>query len=79
MEKNSSLMKKEFDKEPVYSNTNKYIKTKINSFGEKVNTNFQGRKLSKQNTLNRCSPMIMLDSVIKVGKKILSSNILEKV
>ena len=57
-------MNKKFDKEPVFSNTNKYIKTKINSFGDKVNINL---------------PMIMLDSVIKVSKKIFSSNSLGRV
>ena len=72
-------MNKKFDKEPVFSNTNKCLKTKIYSFGDKVNINFQGRKISKQNTVYKCLPMIMLDSVIKVGKKIFSSNTLGRV
>ena len=36
----SSLIGKGFDSEPVYGDNNKYIKTKIKSYGDKVNTNF---------------------------------------
>ena len=32
-ERVSSLMNIEFDSEPVYGDNNKYIKTKINSYG----------------------------------------------
>ena len=43
-EKVSSLMNKECDSEPVYGHNDKYIKTKINSYGDNVNTNFHGKK-----------------------------------
>ena len=33
-------MNKEFDSELVYGDSDKYIKTKIKSYGHKVNTNF---------------------------------------
>ena len=48
----SSLIGKEFDSEPVYGDNDKYIKTKIKSYEEKVNTNFQAKKIPKnmQNT-----------------------------
>ena len=46
-EKISNLMNIEFDSEPVYGDNDKYIKTKINLYGDKVNTNFQGKKLPK--------------------------------
>ena len=39
-ERVSSLMNIEFDSEPVYGDNDKYIKTKIKSYGDKVNTNF---------------------------------------
>ena len=54
---------------PVYDNNDKYIKTKINSYGNKVNTNFQGKKILKENELYKCLSLIMLDSVIRVTKK----------
>ena len=41
-------MNKEFDSEPVYGDRDKYVKTKINSYGDEINTNFQGRKLTKK-------------------------------
>ena len=44
----SSLMNKEFDSEPVYGDSDKYIKAKANSYGDKVNTNFQSKKIPKE-------------------------------
>ena len=44
----SSLMNKEFDSGPVYGDNDKYIKTKIKSYGDKINTNFQGKKNTKR-------------------------------
>ena len=41
----------ELDSEPVYGDNDKYIKTKTKSFGDKVNTNFQGKKISKKWTI----------------------------
>ena len=57
----------EFDSEPVYGDNDKYIKTKIKSYGDKINTNFQGKK-NKQNKTKEdasydCLSFIMLDSV----------------
>ena len=46
----SSLIGKAFDSGPVYDDSDKYIKTKIKSQGDKTNTHFQGRKLPKENT-----------------------------
>ena len=40
---------KNFDGESVYRDNDKYIKTKINSYGDKVNTNFHGKKIPKEN------------------------------
>ena len=59
----------EFDSEPVYVDNDKYIKTKIKSYGDKINTNFQGEKVPKENASYKCLSLIMLDSVIRVNKK----------
>ena len=61
--------KKEFDSEPVYGDVDKYIKTKIKTYGDKVNTNFQDQKVPKENASYKCISLIMLDSVIRVNKK----------
>ena len=45
-----SLMKKEFDSESVYDDSDKYINTKIKSYGDKVNTSFQDKKIPKETT-----------------------------
>ena len=49
-EKISSLVGKEFDSKPVYGDSDKYIKTKIKSCRDNVNTNFQDKKVPKENT-----------------------------
>ena len=62
-------MNKEFNSEPVYRDNEKYVKTKIKLYGDKVNTNFQGKKMPKENASYKCLRLIMLDSVIRVNKK----------
>ena len=44
-ERVSNLMNIEFDSEPVYSDNDKYIKTKMKMYEDRVNTNFQGKKM----------------------------------
>ena len=39
----------EFDSDPVYGDNDKYIKTKIKMYDYRVNTNFQGKKVPKEN------------------------------
>ena len=48
-ERVSILMDIEFHNEPIYGDNDKYIKTKMKSHGDKVNTNFQGKKNAKEN------------------------------
>ena len=38
----SNLMNIEFDSEPIYGDNDKYIKTKIKMYEDRLNTNFQG-------------------------------------
>ena len=64
-----NLMNIEFDSEPVYGDNDKYIKAKIKMYEDRVNTNFQGKKVSKENASYKCLSLIMLDSVIRVNKK----------
>ena len=40
-----SLINIEFYSEPIYGDNDKYMKTKIKSYADKVNTNFQGKKV----------------------------------
>ena len=41
-------MNVEFENEPVYLDNNIYIKAKTKSYGDKVNTNFEGKKYRKK-------------------------------
>ena len=77
-EKISSLMNIEFDSEPVYSDEDKYIKTKIKMYGDRVNINSQGKKVPKENASYKCLSLIMLDSVIRVNKKCYPQTLLEE-
>ena len=52
----SGLVGKKFDSEPVYGD--KYIKTEIKSYGDMVSTNFQGKKVSKENASYKCLSLI---------------------
>ena len=55
----------EFDSEPVSGGNDKYVK----SHGDKTSTNFQGKKIPKENTSYKCLSLIMPESVIRANKK----------
>ena len=77
-EKVSNLMNIKFDSEPVYGYNDKYMKTKIKLYGDKINTNFQGKKIPKENASYKCLSLMMLDSVIRVNKKYYPQTLLEE-
>ena len=54
------------------------LKTKIKSFEGKVNTNFQGKKIPKENKSYKSLSLIMLDFVIRVNKKYYPQTLLEE-
>ena len=57
----------EFGSEPVYGDNGKYIKTKIKMYEDRVNTNFQGKKIPKEKASYKCLSLIALDSVIRAN------------
>ena len=63
-----SLMSEEFDSDPVYGDNDEYIKTKIKSYGDQININFQGKKVPKENSLCKSISLTMLDFVITVNQ-----------
>ena len=77
-EKISNLMNIEFDSEPVYGDNDKYLKTKIKSYGDKINTNSQGKKVPKENASYKCLSLVMLDFFIRVNKKYYPQTLLEE-
>ena len=77
-EKICNLLNKEFDSEPVYGDNGKYIWAKIKMYGDKVNTNFQDKKMPKEKTVDKCLSSIMLDPVIRLTKKYYPQTLLEE-
>ena len=73
-EKIEELMNINFESRPVYGDNDKYIKTKIKVYADSIITNFHKNKIPKEKAPCKCLSIIMLDSVIKTNKKILSSN-----
>ena len=63
----------------VYGDVDKYIKAKIKAYGDKVNTNFQGQKVPKENASYKWISLIKLSSVIRVNKKYYPQTLLEDV
>ena len=63
------LLGTEFDSEPVYGDTDSYIKTKVKMYDNRVNNNFEGKEVPKVDASYKCLSLIMLDSVVEVGKK----------
>ena len=77
-EKTSILMNMEFDSEPIYGDNYQYKNAKINSYGDKVNTNFQGKKIPKENASYKCLSLVILDSALRVSKKYYPQKLLEE-
>ena len=65
----SGLLGIEFDSEPVYGDIDSYIKAKAKMYDNRVNTNFQGKVVPKGDASYKCLSLILLDSVVKGGKK----------
>ena len=47
-------------------------------YEDRVNTNFQGKKVPKESTSYKCLVLIMLDSVIRVNKMYYPQTLLEE-
>ena len=76
--KNEKLLKIKFDSKLVYGDDEKYIKTKIKTYGDSVITNFHSKKIPKEEAPCKCLSIIMLDSVIKAKRKYYPQTLLEE-
>ena len=47
-------------------------------YGDRVNTNFQGKKVPKENASYKCLSLIMLNSVFRANKKFYPQMLLEE-
>ena len=56
-----------FDSQPIYDD--KYIKTKLKTFSDMINTLFSDNEIPKERNHYICIAAICIDSILKVGKK----------
>ena len=61
-----------FDSEPVYGDNDKYLKTNIKMYEDRVNTNFQSKTIPKENVSYKCLSLLMLDSMLELLEQIKS-------
>ena len=73
-----TLLNTKFDNEPVSSNNDECIKTKIKIYDCNVNTIFQVKKVPNKNASQKCFSLIMLDPVVEVKKKYYPQTVLEE-
>ena len=72
------LLEIKFDSKPVYGDNEKYIKTKIKTYGDSVIKNFHSEKMPKEKAPCKCWSIIMLHSVIEPKKKYYPQALLEE-
>ena len=62
-----------FHSQPIYDE--KYIKTKVKTFSNVINTVFSNNEIPKERNHYTCIAVINIDSVMKIDKKKLSSSL----
>ena len=77
-EKVEKLMRIEFESKLVYTDDDKYIKTKIKIYAGSMITNFHNKKMPKEKAPCKCLSIIMLNSVIKANKRYYPQKLLEE-
>ena len=68
-DKIAGLLDVQFDGYPIYGDNEKYIKTKIRMYEDRIITNFQGKRTPKQNASYNCIALVSIDCVIRMNKK----------
>ena len=59
-------IKKEFESEPAHNE--KYLKTKINSYKGKINTNFHIHEIPNEGSQCICLSVILIDFIFRTSK-----------
>ena len=54
----NGLLGVKFDSEPVYGDTDSYVKTKVKMYDNRVNTNLKGKEIPKKDALCKCLSLI---------------------
>ena len=64
----NDLLNIRFDSEPIYDE--KYIKTKVKTFSNMINTLFSGNEIPRERIHYVCIAAICTDTVLTIDKKI---------
>ena len=62
-----SILNVKMHSQPIYDD--KYIKTKVKTFNNSINTLFSGDEIPKERTHNVCISAICIDSILRRDKK----------
>ena len=71
----TNFIEKRFDSDSVFND--KYLKTKIKNYEEKIITKFQDDKKPKEGSQHICVMVILIHSVFKIGKNYYLEMLLE--
>ena len=69
MEYIADLLGVQFDSYPVCGDNEKYVKTKIRMYEDRVITNFQGKKIPKESSSYNCIALASIDFFIRMNEK----------
>ena len=62
-----SILNVKLHSQPIYDE--KYIKTKVKTFNNMINTLFSGDEIPKEKNHYVCIPAVCIDSILRVDKK----------
>ena len=71
-------MNKEFDSDPGYGDNDKYIKTKLKQYGEKINTYYHKKGITRENVPCKYLLLIILEYVHRMNNKYNPQTFLEE-
>ena len=77
-EKDEKLLKIDFESKPAFGDDDKYPKTKIKIYADRMITNFHNKNIPKEKAQCKCLSIIMLGSVIIANKKYYAQTLLEE-
>ena len=66
------MSSKKIDSEPAYNE--KHLKAKIKPYNVKINTNSHNNKIPNEGSQFICLSVILIDSLFRTGKNLLSSS-----
>ena len=73
-----NLLKIDFESKPVCGDDDKYIKTKLKIYADKMVANFHNKKIPKEKAPCKCLSITVIDSVVRANKKYYPQTFIEE-